>query len=102
MKRVGANRMFKIILIFILVMSLTAFLVMGYDKSQAKKQGQRISERTLWILALFGGGIGAYFGMQVFRHKTKHTNFRVGFLMLMIVYVFLLFWLIQKDGPIIT
>ena len=92
----------EIILLFILIMSLIAFFVMGYDKSQAKKHKQRVSERTLWMLALFGGGIGAYFGMQLFRHKTKHTNFRVGFLMLMIIYAFLIFWIVKANNPMIA
>lgn len=83
-------------------MSIIAFLVMGYDKSQAKKHKQRVSERTLWTLAIVGGGIGAYLGMQFFRHKTKHTNFRVGFLMLMIMYAFLIFWLMKANNPLLT
>ncbi|SER89908.1 DUF1294 domain-containing protein [Psychrobacillus sp. OK032] len=94
--------MTEIILIVVLVMSIVSFIVMGYDKSQAKKHKQRVSERTLWTLAIFGGGIGAYIGMQLFRHKTKHTNFRVGFFMLLILYVFLLFWLVTANNPIIT
>lgn len=70
----------------IMFMSIWAFAAMGYDKRQAKKKGQRIPERTLWLLAIIGGGIGAYFGMQVFRHKTRHTAFRIGFLLLAIAY----------------
>ncbi|GGA36702.1 DUF1294 domain-containing protein [Psychrobacillus lasiicapitis] len=89
----------EIIPFFILIMSVISFIVMGYDKSQAKNHKQRVSERTLWSLAIFGGGIGAYIGMQLFRHKTKHTNFRVGFLMLLIVYVFILFWLVKANNP---
>ena len=54
----------QIILILVLIMSVIAFFVMGYDKSQAKKHGQRISERTLWTLAIFGGAIGSYLGMH--------------------------------------
>lgn len=92
----------QVILICILIMSIIAFFVMGFDKSQAKKRGQRIPERTLWLLAIFGGGIGAYVGMQMFRHKTKHTNFRLGFLMLMIVYAFLVFWIAKANNPMIT
>ena len=94
--------MTNVILIFLLVMSIVAFLVMGYDKSQAKKQAHRISEKTLWTLAIVGGGIGAYIGMQMFRHKTKHTNFRVGFLMLMILYAFLIFYIFTTDSSIIA
>ncbi|SDM75781.1 Uncharacterized membrane protein YsdA, DUF1294 family [Psychrobacillus sp. OK028] len=94
--------MTNVLLMFILIMSIIAFVVMGYDKSQARKQGQRISEKTLWTLAIVGGGIGAYIGMQMFRHKTKHTNFRVGFLMLMILYAFLIFYILTKDSSIIA
>ena len=72
----------QIILILVLIMSVIAFFVMGYDKSQAKKHGQRISERTLWTLLFLEEQLDAYFGMIMFRHKTKHTNFRLGFLML--------------------
>ncbi|WP_298471413.1 DUF1294 domain-containing protein [uncultured Psychrobacillus sp.] len=93
--------MVNVILIFILLMSVSAFVLMGYDKSQAKKRGQRISEKTLWTFAIFGGGIGAYLGMQLFRHKTLHTSFRVGFLMLLIVYVFLIVWLLTDNSPIV-
>lgn len=93
--------MTNIILIFILIMSIVAFFVMGYDKSQARKHGQRISEKTLWTLAIVGGGIGAYIGMQLFRHKTKHTNFRVGFLMILILYAFLIFYIFTTDSSII-
>ncbi|PZX06993.1 uncharacterized membrane protein YsdA (DUF1294 family) [Psychrobacillus insolitus] len=92
----------QIILILILIMSVIAFFVMGYDKSQAKKHGQRISERTLWTLAIFGGAIGSYLGMNMFRHKTKHTNFRLGFLMLMILYAFFIFYILITDSSIIA
>lgn len=92
----------QIILILVLIMSVIAFFVMGYDKSRAKKHGQRISERTLWTLAIFGGAIGSYLGMIMFRHKTKHTNFRLGFLMLMILYVFFIFYILTTDSSIIA
>ena len=94
--------MTNVILIFILIMSTISFFVMGYDKSQARKQARRISEKNLWTLAVLGGGIGAYIGMQLFRHKTKHTNFRVGFLMLMILYTILIFYILTKDSTIIA
>ena len=32
-------------------------------------------ERVLLLLAFLGGGAGAFFGMTVFRHKTKHIKF---------------------------
>ncbi len=87
--------MFLIIAGYITALSLLAFIMMGMDKKQAKRRGQRISEKNLWSVAIFGGGIGAYLGMMTFRHKTKHTNFRVGFLMLAVIDAALLVWSYQ-------
>ena len=38
-------------------------------------QGQT---RTLILLAAVGGSIGAYAGMRVFHHKTRHNKFKYG------------------------
>ena len=87
------------LIIWIGLMSLWAFLMMGFDKNRAKKNAYRIPEKNLWIAALFGGGIGAYIGMILFRHKTRHTSFRVGFLMLALVYIMLLLYLLGVPLP---
>lgn len=71
---------------WIIFMSIWAFAAMGYDKRQAKQKGRRVPEKNLWLLAFIGGGIGAYIGMQTFRHKTRHTSFRIGFLLLAMIY----------------
>jgi uncharacterized membrane protein YsdA (DUF1294 family) len=62
----------------IILMNLAGFLIMGIDKKRAKNNDYRISERTLWTIALFGGAIGATAGMNHFRHKTKHVQFKFG------------------------
>lgn len=87
--------MFSIIAGYFAVLSLLAFFMMRIDKKQSQRRGQRISEKNLWSVAIFGGGIGAYLGMMMFRHKTKHTNFRVGFLMLAVIDAALLVWSYQ-------
>lgn len=91
-----------IALIYIGLMSVWTFISMGYDKSQAKKKASRISEKNLWALAILGGGIGAYFGMQTFRHKTRHTSFRIGFLMLAIMYAIIILYLLGVTIPTMT
>ena len=78
--------------LLIFMMSIIAFIAMGVDKRKAKQHKHRISEKTLWILALVGGAIGSYLGMIFFRHKTKHLNFRIGFTLLAVVKLTLLFW----------
>ncbi|MGG0644666.1 DUF1294 domain-containing protein [Sporosarcina gallistercoris] len=87
---------------WIAFISIWAFIAMGYDKRQAKRKKSRVSEKTLWLLAIAGGGIGAYFGMQVFRHKTLHTSFRVGFLMLALIDLAVILYFIGLKMPALS
>lgn len=88
-----------VVLIWMGIMSVWAFAMMGHDKGQAKRKGQRVPERNLWTLAFLGGGIGAYLGMQIFRHKTRHTSFRIGFLFLALVYGVVILYLLGVRIP---
>lgn len=85
--------MFLVIGAYAAVLSIMALIMMKIDKRQAQQRGRRIPEKNLWRVAIFGGAIGAYIGMMAFRHKTKHTNFRIGFLMLAILQAALLVWI---------
>lgn len=60
---------------YLIIMSLTGFIMMGIDKRKAIKKTWRIPERTLFLITFLGGGIGTFLGMYAFRHKTKHTKF---------------------------
>jgi uncharacterized membrane protein YsdA (DUF1294 family) len=73
-----------------IIMNLIGLIVMKIDKDRAKKHQYRISEKTLWLIAVFGGAIGTTAGMQLFRHKTKHLNFKIGFPFLAVAEVILL------------
>ena len=64
-----------IILSWIALVSIVTFISYGVDKKKAQNNAWRISEKFLLLSALFGGAIGALFGMKVFRHKTKHWYF---------------------------
>ena len=68
----------KYILIYLLIVNALGFLLMLIDKYKAKKNLWRIPEKTLLGVALIGGSIGAYAGMQLVRHKTKHPQFYIG------------------------
>lgn len=59
----------------IAIMSILGFAVMGIDKHRAIKRKWRIPEKTLLIIACFGGGIGSLLGMLLFQHKTRHAKF---------------------------
>ena len=64
-------------LYFLLVSAVTA-CVTAADKIKAKKGRRRISEKTLFILALSGGSISEYITMKIIRHKTLHKRFMIG------------------------
>ena len=73
------------LILYVIIINLIAFLLMGIDKSRAKKKAWRIPEATLFLFALFGGSIGAIAGMYTFRHKTKHWYFVVGMPLILVV-----------------
>ncbi len=85
-----------ILLVIIGVMSLAAFVAFGLDKYKAKAGKWRIPERTLFLLALLGGGIGAFLGMKVFHHKTMHKQFVIGIPVIMVIQAVLLGWYLWK------
>lgn len=72
------NEGLKIVLICMAIMSAIGFVAMGVDKIKAKNDAWRIPERTLLLLAFAGGGPGVWLGMEFFRHKTKHLQFKYG------------------------
>lgn len=57
------------------IVNIIAFFLYGNDKWRAKHHVWRIPERSLLGIAILGGALGAFLGMQVFRHKTKHFIF---------------------------
>lgn len=71
--------MWYALLAFIVVESIILFVLMGMDKSRAKRKEWRISEKTLFTMAIFGGACGGVLGMYLYRHKTKHNSFAFGF-----------------------
>lgn len=72
-------------LLYILIANIIGFYLMWKDKQKAKQRAYRIPERTFWLLAILGGSIGIYIGMQTFRHKTKHKSFTIGIPVLIVV-----------------
>ncbi len=69
----------KFIFIYIIFTNILLFTLMSIDKKRAKLNQWRISEKTLFILALIGGSVGGILGIYTFRHKTKHLKFTLGF-----------------------
>ena len=67
-----------IVWIYLLVINIIGFLIMGVDKVKAKADAWRIPEKTLFITAFLGGALGVWWGMYHFHHKTRHWYFKLG------------------------
>jgi uncharacterized membrane protein YsdA (DUF1294 family) len=76
----------------ILIINIASFLMFGLDKTFAKERMWRIPESVLLGTAVLGGSIGAYLGMQVFRHKTRKPMFRIGIPVIIILHTVLVIW----------
>lgn len=63
---------------FLFLINLYGYGLMGIDKKRARENKWRISEAHLWTVCLLFGAAGIGAGMYRFRHKTKHTSFRLG------------------------
>ena len=81
----------KYFIIYLIIINLSAFIAMYLDKRKARYGKWRIPEQTLFILALIGGSIGAIAGMYTFRHKTKKLRFSIGFPVILILQIVLMF-----------
>ena len=61
-------------LLLLSIANLVAFSLFALDKARARAGGQRVPERTLLLAALFGG-LGAWLGQRLLRHKTRKQPF---------------------------
>ena len=91
-----AKTLWILLAIYLLVVNLIAFILMGVDKRRAKKEMWRISEGTLFLFPVLGGSLGGILGMKLFRHKTKHWYFRFGFPALLLIQLAAAGWLLWK------
>ena len=96
-----------IALIYLAVINVVTFFMYGIDKwrstsgrllptgrKKAKKSKWRIREAALLGLAVLGGSIGAWLGMQVWHHKTQHKKFKYGVPAIIIVQLALIVYFI--------
>lgn len=70
--------MSELLIVYVATVNAVAFVVYGVDKYKAQKAKWRIRESTLLLLAVIGGSAGAWLGMKIWRHKTRHVKFRYG------------------------
>lgn len=82
-----------ILIIYLVVINLYTFVLMGSDKKRAKLQRRRVPEKRLFTLSAVGGAVGTYWAMKAFRHKTQHRSFTIGIPLLILLNAALVIWL---------
>ena len=76
------------VLAYLAVINVIAFGLYGLHKYRAMNNMWRIPEKTLLGVAAIGGAYGAYLGMRIFHHKTKHLKFQIGVPIMMLVWIY--------------
>ena len=88
--------MIRYLLWYLAAVNLVTFTVYGVDKAKARRGAWRVPEKTLFLLPLLGGSLGALLGMRVFHHKTKHWYFVWGIPLILLAQIALAVWLYVK------
>lgn len=70
---------------YILLISLVGFVLMGIDKYKASKERWRIQELTFMTISFIGGSVGIMIGMIIFKHKINNKKFSIG---VPLIYIF--------------
>ena len=92
----SASGGWTVLLVWLAVINLLTFIVYGADKRRARKGKWRVPEKTLFLLPLLGGSIGALLGMRMFHHKTKHWYFVWGIPAILLAQIALAVWIYTK------
>ena len=79
-----------LIYIYLIIINVISFICFGIDKRKAIIHSQRIPERCLFLLSIFGGSLGAIIGMKFFHHKTRKRAFSLGIPFVLLVHISLL------------
>ena len=83
----------NILLYYLLLINIIAFIIIYIDKQKAIKHKWRIKESTLFLISIIGGSLGTLIGMYTFHHKTKHIKFTLGIPFILIVQIILIYYL---------
>ncbi|HYE83511.1 MAG TPA: DUF1294 domain-containing protein [Clostridia bacterium] len=86
----------KVLVIYLIVVNMAAFGIMGIDKHKARRHKSRISENSIFTSGIIGGGLGVLLGMSFFHHKTKHLKFKVGIPVIVLLNIIMFGYLVQK------
>ena len=81
---------------FFATINVFSFIYFRLDKRKAQKNQQRIPERSLLIMTLFGGTIGSILGMLLFNHKIAKKSFVIKIMLIIIIQILILYLIYNK------
>jgi uncharacterized membrane protein YsdA (DUF1294 family) len=78
-------------LAWMLIINVITAVAYTHDKRAARRGARRVPERTLFLLNLAGGVVGAWAIFFLMRHKTRHISFWIVQAACTLLYVFITF-----------
>jgi uncharacterized membrane protein YsdA (DUF1294 family) len=82
-----------------ILLSVTAFVLYGWDKRCALTNTRRVPENTLHLVSLAGGWPGAQLAQQLFHHKTQKLSFRAVFWLTVVIHLALISYGLSNGWP---
>ncbi len=86
----------QIFAVYLIILNIIGFVLMGLDKRKARREQWRTPEKHFFIVAWLGGSLGCWLGMKMFHHKTRHKTFTVGIPAILVVQILFIFFLCEK------
>lgn len=84
---------YKWLLLYFFLVNLISLFLFGLDKKRARSGAWRIPERTLFLWAIIGGAPGGWLGMYLFHHKIRHRKFQLGFPLIILLQLGLIYYI---------
>ncbi|MBY7728814.1 DUF1294 domain-containing protein [Vibrio splendidus] len=91
----------KAVLVWYLVVGVVTFFVYAKDKRAAINSNWRVPEKTLHILSVAGGWLGALIAQDKLRHKTQKQPFRSIYWLTVAMNVAVFVWTLTPSGQVI-
>lgn len=89
------------LIVYFSLVSLSAIVITVCDKLLAKKNGRRVPEKALFILAFLGGAVAEFITMKIVRHKTLHKKFMLGLPAIIIIQFAVVVLIVLKINHVI-
>lgn len=76
-----------IVYAYLITLNMLTFVIYGFDKRQSIRQGGRVPEIILHLLAAAGATPAALAAQRIFRHKTRKQPFKAIFITIIILQI---------------